>query len=343
MTPDLSARLAKMGRHKKRVLSQLFQYPNVVAVGIGVKRKNGVATKELCFCFSVEKKLPLRKLAASEVIPPILELSDGTKVSTDVVETGPAAPTTDLAAYRPARPGAAIQNDSKGGIGSLGGVCLLNGGHVALTANHVLTDPGKPNQAPGARRVWQPTRSPGGSDIGSFGRIAPLRTDPNRLRAPVNRFDVGYVNGILAGSISSRVIDLGTANDRFYSVGAVVDPMPYWILTVDVVKRGIETYVSRGRITELDVSVTLNYGTAAAPAYGTIGQGNSVFKIEGLDSRFAQPGDSGSIVIYDDGGDPHPSTGIVFAGSDRPGTGATFACNLVQVMQYFGLSTVGLF
>jgi hypothetical protein len=68
---------------KRRHEQELLRKANVVAVGIGHRRRGGVQTEEVCIVVSVKNKVPLSKLKQRDVIPAEIE-----KVPVDVVETG---------------------------------------------------------------------------------------------------------------------------------------------------------------------------------------------------------------------------------------------------------------
>jgi hypothetical protein len=68
---------------KRRHEQDILRKANVVAVGIGHRRRGGVQTEEVCIVVSVKNKVPLSKLKQRDVIPAEIE-----KVPVDVVETG---------------------------------------------------------------------------------------------------------------------------------------------------------------------------------------------------------------------------------------------------------------
>lgn len=68
---------------KRRHEQRLLRKANVVAVGVGFRRRGGIATKEVCIVVSVKNKVPLSELKPRDVIP--AQIDD---VPVDVVETG---------------------------------------------------------------------------------------------------------------------------------------------------------------------------------------------------------------------------------------------------------------
>ena len=68
---------------KRRHERELLRKANVVAVGVGLCRRGGVQTEEVCIVVSVKNKVPLSNLKPQDVIPAQIE-----NVPVDVVETG---------------------------------------------------------------------------------------------------------------------------------------------------------------------------------------------------------------------------------------------------------------
>lgn len=68
---------------KRRHEQELLRKANVVAVGVGYRRRGGVQTREVSIVVSVKNKIPLSVLKPGEVIPAQIE-----DVPVDVVETG---------------------------------------------------------------------------------------------------------------------------------------------------------------------------------------------------------------------------------------------------------------
>ena len=66
-------------RHEKELLSKA----NVVAVGVGSRRRGGFPTGEASIVVSVRNKVPLSELKARDVIPAQIE-----DVPVDVIESG---------------------------------------------------------------------------------------------------------------------------------------------------------------------------------------------------------------------------------------------------------------
>lgn len=124
-------------------LRQVFDTPNVVAVGIAQKLTKGKPTGKLALTFYVEKKIDSRKLRGHEMVPVAMpeSLSGKEVVTTDVVELGRLRPEVNVT-RRPVQPG-----NSVGHVlvtaGTLGAVVLKGGKCQLLSNSHVLANSGK--------------------------------------------------------------------------------------------------------------------------------------------------------------------------------------------------------
>ena len=69
---------------KRRHEPELMRKANVVAVGVGYRRRGGVQTREVSIVVSVKNKISASQLNPKDIIPAKIE-----DVPVDVVETGP--------------------------------------------------------------------------------------------------------------------------------------------------------------------------------------------------------------------------------------------------------------
>ena len=74
---------AKAQLVQNKYTEMLLKIPHVVGVAIGLEKKGGVYTSEVCLVVLVDKKQPVSALASNELVPSEL---DGVKV--DVQEIG---------------------------------------------------------------------------------------------------------------------------------------------------------------------------------------------------------------------------------------------------------------
>lgn len=68
---------------KRRHEAELMRKPNVVAVGVGFRTRDGQPTDEVCIVVSVKTRTPASQLNSADAIPASIE-----GVPVDVVETG---------------------------------------------------------------------------------------------------------------------------------------------------------------------------------------------------------------------------------------------------------------
>jgi hypothetical protein len=122
--------------------AQLRKIPGVIAIGYGLKEKNGEYLHDIVFRVYVEKKKPAAELKAEEIIPKTVG-----EFRTDVVEwfvddVGPLC----CCKAKPLRPGAQIARymsdtpgvDSPDNIGTLGCFVRRNGVNYLLSNEHVI-------------------------------------------------------------------------------------------------------------------------------------------------------------------------------------------------------------
>ena len=77
--PSVQRAVEVKGRHEQ----ELLRKANVVAVGVGYRRRSGMQTREVCIVVSVKNKIPESELKPRDVVPARIE-----DVPVDVVETG---------------------------------------------------------------------------------------------------------------------------------------------------------------------------------------------------------------------------------------------------------------
>jgi hypothetical protein len=167
---EQSAQIARVLRVKQAHEDALLGLPGVNAVGLSLKKVNGVRVPRFAMIVHVTEKKPLDELPPEERIPPEI---DG--VATDVVVGGPFRAMDavtddsnyDLRRYRPVRGGSAITPDGRDPAGdqahgTLGCVVvntdpgITNPGKqfLILTCSHVLFEP--PSVAHTGKKVGQP-------------------------------------------------------------------------------------------------------------------------------------------------------------------------------------------
>ncbi|MBN1934217.1 MAG: hypothetical protein JW934_06115 [Anaerolineae bacterium] len=312
MIPDLIS----IARVKQRYLTELFQSRNVVACGVGLKETDGVLTDEPCIVVSVSQKLPKSQLSAADLVPKMLD-----SFKTDVQETGVfvAQQADPKQKYRPAIPGI-----SCGHIGVTAGTlgCLVRRGEQVfiLSNNHVLANT---NKASKGDPIVQPGPYDGGTlddQIATLEDWVPLQTgvqqpgrswaklladlinslakffgSTNRLnvtraRAIENTVDCAIARPLSSDLVRPEILEIG--RPKGISGGA---------LGMKVQKTGRTTGYTTGQITQIDVTVQIDYGGQPV-----------TFVDQWMATRMSAGGDSGSAVLDMQGN----VMGLLFAGSD---------------------------
>jgi hypothetical protein len=290
---------------KQEYEARLMSMSNVVATGIGFKIADGVQTNEPCVVVSVVKKLPVIQLSASSLVPKWLG-----SIRTDVVETGKifalADPTQRM---RPARPGISIGHYQIT-AGTLGCLVQRNGQVYILSNNHVLANS---NAAHLGDAILQPGPHDGGGSadqIGTLEQFIPVGFEQGsspsgcsplsslmRLFRPSalvnepgnNTVDCAIARPLSADLVNPDILNIGIPT----GVGTAT-------LGTPVQKSGRTTGFTTDQITQIDVTVSVDYG-------GNI----ATYKNQLMAGAMSQGGDSGSAVLDMD----KQVVGLLFAGS----------------------------
>jgi hypothetical protein len=291
---------------------------NVVATGVGYKVRGGKRTEELCIVCSVTRKQGAAQLAARDLVPAVL---DG--IPTDVIETGVIrALATRTERHRPAPGGVSIGHYAIT-AGTLGCLVKKSGELMILSNNHVLANS---NDAAVGDAILQPGPHDGGkypddhlANLHTFvpinfldspsdcaiGRgaaaalnlFAWLLGSDTRLRAirpqaTDNLVDAALARPLNPADVSAEILEIG----RLAGQGRGE-------LGLRVKKSGRTTGLTTGEITQVDVTVNVQYGA------GKIAR----FTDQLMAGAMSQGGDSGSAVLDND----NRLVGLLFAGSDQ--------------------------
>lgn len=212
---------------------------------------------------------------------------------------------------RPLEPGAQVQIRGTSFVGTLGALVRdADGVLYALSNSHVLADVGA---TPIGTVIGQPW---GAQPIGVLARHIPLsRVSPNLVDCAIARLDhtealIGWnaaLGGQLTGHRAIRTDDLGRT----------------------VTKVGRTTGVTRGAITAIEVDgLPVNYGTSGVMTF------NDQIEVSGgPTSDFSAGGDSGSLIVDDDG----MAIALLFAGGVSNGIDHTFGNYAVNVFNALGV------
>jgi hypothetical protein len=292
--------------------AQLMSKDNVVATGIGYKIAGDTPTPEVAIIVSVVKKLPQAQLTDAALVPPAVN-----GIRTDVIETGPIVAFQDpRQRLRPAFPGCSIGHYqiTAGTLGSL----VKRGDQVyILSNNHVLANS---NAAQLGDAIWQPGKYDGGTpadQIATLDRFVPIGF-PGDTPAPqpsgcsplaslmkyiqpqsaptiqINEPGNNTVDCALARPLSPDLVAPDILNIGIPSGTGVAT------LGMPLQKSGRTTGYTTGQITQLDVTVSVDYGGKIA-----------TFRNQLMAGAMSQGGDSGSAVL-----DMNKHVvGLLFAGS----------------------------
>src|SRR5215216_1361394 len=305
MGTNMSA-IALAHQAKVRNEARLMRMSNVVAVGIGFKIAGNVQTDEICVVVSVIKKLPVVQLPEASRVPRALG-----GVQTDVVEIGKVFALQDpRQKMRPARPGISIGHYQIT-AGTFGWLVQRNGQVYILSNNHVLANsnaaqlgdailqPGPIDGGTSADQIgtleqfipigFESSSSPGCSPLASlmrlFGPAKPLINEPGN-----NTVDCAIAKPLSADVVDPDILKIGIPT------GAGTAS-----LGTQVQKSGRTTGLTTDQITQIDVTVSVDYGGKIA-----------TFKNQLMAGAMSQGGDSGSAVL-----DMNKQVvGLLFAGSN---------------------------
>lgn len=314
--------------------AQLRDLPGVYHVAEGLRHRRGRLTRELCMRVYVRDKLPHEYLSPAERIPQEI---DG--IPTDVnVQNGPFHPQDDRTKYRPVKGGTmvsngivALQPDGNPGIeeGTFGVTATRNSDKdiMLLSCAHVLMANGA---IEGKSPIFQPSHDPN-----PFLKPADLPFRPkknaenmiaivskavlnSKVDAAIARIDVSSCCRSCGIDWRDEIVELSEAglppSNKLLGLRQAV-------IGDRVFKRGAATYRTEGTVfcTNLpDIPLTIEGQT-------TVFKGQIGIEGLGLLEPFSLKGDSGSVVVADDGF----VVGLLFAG-DGFGALNTAASDLIK-------------
>ena len=295
---------------QRKHIKRLMALDNVVSCGLGYKVTDGQMTSTLAIVVGVTQKARLTQLTPSQMIPSSLE-----GVRTDVVEAHTIYAQNPKERVRPAPPGVSIGHVDVT-AGTFGCVVRKDNKSFILSNNHVLANS---NKAIRGDWILQPGSADGGTAndrIAALDAFVPI----NFVDAPTCPIGGSLVRGlnIIALALGShhRVRLIRQAENQVDA--AIAFPLPTDItpeilqigvptgvgvasLDMPVRKSGRTTGLTTGFITQVDVTVSVNYGGPVA-----------TFTNQLMTGAMSQGGDSGSLVVDED----TRAIGLLFAGSD---------------------------
>ncbi len=309
---------------KQQNLPHLITRNNVVGVGVGYKETSDGTTDDLAVMVNVARKVPVAQLAESDKVPK--KLGD---VKTDVVETGrflAGQISADLNQgtkdrWRPTIPAGVSIGHAEVTAGTFG--CLVQRGDEVfiLSNNHVLANV---NNAQVGDAIIQPGRYDGGREedkVAELAEFIPLDfgggssscSIASSLEKALNFFaeSMGSQHRMLAyqSSLGENKVDAALAkplNPAWVMANIVKIGLPKGIaeatLATAVQKTGRTTDHTTGRITQIDVTTSVNYNGRMASFTGQL-----------MATSMSAGGDSGSAVLDEN----KNVVGLLYAGSPR--------------------------
>lgn len=292
----------------------------IIGVGIGLSDPGSamsgeVAPGEPSLTLFTESPLPPEALLAQ------LAASAGTRALSSVplqqIPVGSVDAYSFRGRHRPAPGGVSVGHVriTAGTLGSraIGLTAPWNNRHLVLSNNHVLANS---NDARVNDSIVQPGPADGGSSPGD--QIAVLaRWVPINFGGAANSVDAAF-GWAWHERIRGEQYYMSGGSDAFYRTGTV--PLAA-TLGMTVGKSGRTTGLTQGRVTQIGVSVNVNYGA------GRVALFRNQIAIQSVNSSpFSAGGDSGSLIWqWATGVRP---VGLLFAG----GGGVTFANPIGQVL-----------
>lgn len=282
--------------------------PNVVGMSFGRRIAGGTPTDQPAMVIYVVRKVPLRVLPISRTLPSRLTIG-GDSVEIDVVETGPFYPLSFTTRERPAPSGISIGHPAIT-AGTLG--CLVSdrsdGSLCILSNNHVLANQ---NAAFAGDEIIQPGTYDGGrlpgDRIGTLKRFITINSTGNLVDCAVaevdNKADVlnEMMNNLASVPTPSHpavgLLFAGSCNRTIMNpIGEVLRQLDIEFLQgpgatiaadldMNVEKVGRTTEYTASTITEVDVTVSINYDF-----------GSATFEQQIATAWMSDGGDSGSVV-----------------------------------------------
>lgn len=312
----MSDRVLEVRPALQAVRNELLARPNVVATGVGYKISEGVRTGEIGIVCSVTHKVPVAELSAQDLVP---ETIGG--IRTDVVATGAFRTLAERTErYRPAPGGASIGHRDIT-AGTLGCIVYRDGERYILSNNHVLANE---NRAALGDPILQPGPYDGGTlpddAIAVLAEFITVRMAEEASGCVFAKGSAAALNWLakLVGS-QARLRAVSTAQTDNLVDCALAKPLDASYVTGDildlggikgvgqaklgdaVIKSGRTTGLTRGEITQVDVTADVAFGTTVAR-----------FTDQLMAGPMSQGGDSGSAVLDEQ----NNIVGLLFAGSD---------------------------
>lgn len=226
--------------------------------------------------------------------------------------------TNTQAKYRPSPIGVSTSPIAVGYYGTLGARVKDASGNVyALSNNHVYAD--ENNTPIGTAAVQPGGRSSLDDKIGELSAFEPIVFSTSAS----NIMDAAIALSSIE-NLSNRTLSDGYGTPRSTPTSAQ--------LGMQVMKSGARTRFTNGRVTGVNATIYVGYGSGTARFVGQI-----IIEGPGDGSSFSAPGDSGSLVVSNDAATARQPVGLLFAGNST----ITVISPIGPILSRFGVTIDG--
>jgi hypothetical protein len=337
-----------------QAVDRLFGLKHVVACGLGFKVSQGQQTDELSLVVSVTHKMPPTELDRRDLIPRAFG-----GLVTDVVETGaframrpprvPLSPRPRVIASadtedprvrrRPAQPGCSIGHRDIT-AGTFGLLVQRDGAAYILSNNHVLANS---NAAHIGDPIYQPGAADGGrhdDKLAALIEFEPLDFGEAQAECSTAKTLAHLLNLLAQLTGSSHRLEpvMMTTGLNVMDAALALPDQPDWVIP-DILRIGIPTGIAepalgqivqkmgrtteltKGIVTQIDVTVDVDYAGRKAR-----------FTDQVFAGPISSPGDSGSSILDTAG----RVVGLLFAGSEQ----VTIFTPIRRILDRFGVDVI---
>ncbi|MDI6766882.1 MAG: hypothetical protein QME52_08680 [Bacteroidota bacterium] len=288
--PQVQEIMAVQSRHSMALMSK----SGVVGTGVGA---------------DVDGKPVLLILTERPDVPNLPTIIDGIRTRVDVVGKVVAMAKGYKKTYRPVPDGVSVGNALECAAGTIGCTVFKGSARCMLSNNHVLA---RENTATIGERINQPGRYDAKPICAQTEQVAKLTGFvPINFSGCDNEVDCAIAEYTTA-SVCSMVDNLYTPSST------VVTPT----VGLAVKKVGRTTGLTRGKITGINVTITVDYGASGMAKFV-----NQIY----VAGTFIKSGDSGSLMVTETGNNP---VGLCFAG----GSSSAFANPIGAVLYSLGVT-----
>ena len=269
-----------------------FKQHGVVGVGTGLKYKNGKPTGEVVPCVYVEEKIRKDTIHKKDLIPSEYDVKAIGIIKADSTTFLSQHDIRNLnrrERYRPFPAGVSTGN-AMITAGTVGFPCTRDGQTFFLSNAHVLCENPTKDISDQETDIYQPGPYDGGKAADNIGRL--------RYMVLVQEGKTNYVDAAMC--LLDNPLDL---HHHFADLGGLPKGIVVPFVGMEVIKSGRTTEVTTGTVTDINVTLSINFGDFTA-----------TFAQQCLATDMSAGGDSGSAILERP---THKATGQLNAGSDQ--------------------------